>query len=112
VARLPARRAARGTLYGYRVDGPYEPEQGHRFNPNKLLIDPYAKAVSGPIRWSDDLYGYTIGHPEADLSFDNRDSAGAMPKSRRRRPGLHLGDDRPPGRRGTRPSSTRPTCGA
>ena len=69
-----------GTLYGYRVDGPYEPEKGHRFNGAKLLIDPYAKAVSGPIRWSDELFGYTIGDPAEDLSFDARDSAGAMPK--------------------------------
>ena len=52
-----------GALYGYKVDGPYEPERGHRFNPNKLLIDPYAKAVSGPIDWSDDLFGYTVGDP-------------------------------------------------
>ena len=50
-----------GTLYGYKVEGPYEPERGHRFNPAKLLIDPYAKAVSGPIDWSDDLFGYTVG---------------------------------------------------
>ena len=70
-----------GALYGYRVLGPYEPERGHRFNQNKLLIDPYAKAVSGPIRWSDDLYGYVVGDMREDLSFDSRDSAGAMPKS-------------------------------
>jgi glycogen operon protein len=54
-----------GALYGYKVDGPYEPGQGHRFNPSKLLIDPYAKAVSGPIRWSDELYGYTVGDAQA-----------------------------------------------
>jgi isoamylase len=69
-----------GQLYGYRVHGPYQPEQGHRFNPAKLLIDPYAKAVSENITWSDELFGYTIGDPEADLSCDPRDSAGAMPK--------------------------------
>jgi isoamylase len=46
-----------GALYGYRVDGPYAPEEGHRFNPAKLLIDPYAKAVSGTIKWSDELFG-------------------------------------------------------
>jgi isoamylase len=85
-----------GTLYGYRVDGPYAPEQGHRFNRHKLLIDPYAKAVNGPIRWSDDLFGYTIGDPAADLSFDRRDSAGAMPKCVVIDPAFTWGDDRPP----------------
>ena len=58
-----------GQLYGYRVYGPYEPHQGHRFNPNKLLIDPYAKAVSGTIQWHDSLFAYQIGHPDEDLSF-------------------------------------------
>ncbi|HVU60105.1 MAG TPA: glycogen debranching protein GlgX [Mycobacteriales bacterium] len=69
-----------GMLYGYRVHGPYEPEEGHRFNPAKLLIDPYAKAITENITWSDDLFGYTIGGPDADLTPDDRDSAGAMPK--------------------------------
>jgi glycogen operon protein len=69
-----------GQLYGYRVHGPYEPREGHRFNPNKLLLDPYAKAITGPIRWNDTVYGYEIGHPDEDRSFDGRDSAGAMPK--------------------------------
>jgi isoamylase len=85
-----------GASYGYRVDGPYAPEQGHRFNRHKLLIDPYAKAVSGQIRWSDDLFGYTIGDPAADLSFDERDSAGAMPKCVVVDPAFTWGDDRPP----------------
>jgi isoamylase len=85
-----------GTLYGYRVDGPYQPEQGHRFNRNKLLIDPYAKAVSGQILWSDDLFGYTIGDEASDLSFDQRDSAGAMPKCVVIDPAFTWGDDRPP----------------
>ncbi|WP_262927437.1 glycogen debranching protein GlgX [Phytohalomonas tamaricis] len=71
-----------GQLYGYRVYGPYEPEQGHRFNPNKLLIDPYAKQIAGKIQWDDALYGYTIGHEDGDLSFDERDSAPFMPKCR------------------------------
>ena len=70
-----------GTLYGYRVHGPYEPEQGHRFNPNKLLIDPYAKALSGRFSWSDALMGYRVGSGREDLSFDRRDSAFAVPKS-------------------------------
>jgi len=70
-----------GQLYGYRVHGPFEPRQGHRFNPNKLLIDPYAKAISGIIRWHDSLFGYTLGHPEGDLSFNETDSAPYIPKS-------------------------------
>jgi isoamylase len=85
-----------GALYGYRVDGPYEPESGHRFNASKLLIDPYAKAVSGPIRWSDDLFGYTIGDGQEDLSFDKRDSAGAMPKCLVVDPAFTWDDDRSP----------------
>src|SRR5690348_4266307 len=64
-----------GTVYGYRVHGPYEPEQGHRFNPNKLVLDPYAKALVGRLRWNEALFGYRIGSPRDDLSFDRRDSA-------------------------------------
>jgi glycogen operon protein len=85
-----------GALYGYRVDGPYEPMSGHRFNPKKLLIDPYAKAVSGPIRWSDDLFGYRIGDEQEDLSFDSRDSAAAMPKCLVVDPSFTWEDDRAP----------------
>ena len=70
-----------GQLYGYRVHGPYEPRQGHRFNANKLLIDPYAKAISGVIHWHDSLFGYQLGHPDGDLSFSNTDSAPYIPKS-------------------------------
>ncbi|WP_374166589.1 glycogen debranching protein GlgX [Arcticibacter sp. MXS-1] len=70
-----------GQLYGYRVYGPYEPENGHRFNPNKLLIDPYAKAISGTIQWHNSLFGYIIGHEDADLSFSDEDSAPYIPKS-------------------------------
>jgi isoamylase len=69
-----------GQHYGYRVHGPYAPEAGHRFNPAKLLIDPYAKAISGTIEWSDAMFGYRIGDPEADLSSDDRDNAGNVPK--------------------------------
>jgi glycogen operon protein len=69
-----------GQLYGYRVHGPYSPAEGHRFNPNKLLLDPYAKSIAGAIRWSDALFGYTIGHPDADLSIDERDNAEGLPK--------------------------------
>ncbi|MFD2738017.1 glycogen debranching protein GlgX [Sulfitobacter aestuarii] len=69
-----------GQLYGYRVNGPYAPEEGHRFNPNKLLLDPYALRHHGDLRWHDALHGYRIGHDKADMSFDRRDSAFVMPK--------------------------------
>jgi isoamylase len=69
-----------GTLYGYRVYGPYDPARGHRFNHHKLLLDPYAKAINGTIRWSDAHYGYRIGAAREDLAFDRRDNAGGMPK--------------------------------
>jgi len=69
-----------GQHYGYRVHGPYEPEAGHRFNPNNLLIDPYAKSIAGTLQWSDAMFGYTIGDPRADLSFNTLDNAGNMPK--------------------------------
>ncbi|MFW6178736.1 MAG: glycogen debranching protein GlgX [Desulfohalobiaceae bacterium] len=71
-----------GQLYGYRVYGPYEPEAGHRFNPNKLLLDPYAKSLVGDLKWDEALFGYAVGDPEQDLSFDERDSAPFMPKCR------------------------------
>src|SRR4051812_27120883 len=71
-----------GQLYGYRVHGPYEPAQGHRFNPNKLLLDPYGKAIVGELRWHHSLFGYKIGSRREDLSYDRRDSASFMPKSR------------------------------
>ncbi len=70
-----------GQLYGYRVHGPYEPENGLRFNQNKLLIDPYAKAISGTIQWHDSLFGYEVGNPAEDLSFSESDSAAYIPKS-------------------------------
>ncbi|MGN6390027.1 MAG: glycogen debranching protein GlgX [Burkholderiaceae bacterium] len=69
-----------GTRYGYRAHGPYRPEQGHRFNPNKLLLDPYAKLLHGQIKWTDALYGYRVSSQRADLSYDRRDSAPAMVK--------------------------------
>ncbi len=85
-----------GLLYGYRAYGPYEPRNGHRFNPHKLLLDPYAKQLHGDVRWSDALFGYRIGAARADLSFDRRDSAPAMPKSVVVDDSFHWGDDRPP----------------
>jgi len=69
-----------GILYGYRVYGPYEPDKGHRFNPAKLLLDPYAKAITGTVKWGDELFGYVVGNPDADISKDERDSADNMPK--------------------------------
>ena len=69
-----------GQLYGYRVYGPYEPLKGLRFNPNKLLIDPYAKAISGTMQWNDAMFGYIVGHPDGDLSYSEEDSAPFVPK--------------------------------
>jgi glycogen operon protein len=85
-----------GMLYGYRVSGPYRPEEGHRFNPNKLLLDPYARNIVGALRWSDALFGYTVGAKREDLSFDRRDSAGGMPKCKIIDPAFTWGDDRRP----------------
>jgi isoamylase len=70
-----------GQLYGYRVYGPYEPHNGHRFNSHKLLVDPYAKAVAGTIEWHDAMFGYEIGNPEGDLNPSDVDSAPYVPKS-------------------------------
>ena len=85
-----------GHLYGYRVHGPWAPARGHRFNPAKLLLDPYARAISGTIRWSDALSGHVVGHPEQDLVPDPRDSAGGLPKCVVVEPAFTWGDDRPP----------------
>jgi glycogen operon protein len=71
--------AGPGQLYGYRVHGAYVPESGLRFNPNKLLLDPYAKAIGRPLTWADELFGYQVGDPDGDLSFDDRDSAPFAP---------------------------------
>ncbi len=69
-----------GQLYGYRVHGPYDPTHGHRFNPHKLLLDPYAKALQGRLIWSDAHFGYRLGSARTDLSFDRRDNARGIPK--------------------------------
>ena len=87
-----------GLLYGYRVHGPYDPARGHRFNPNKLLLDPYTRALEGRLKWSDALMGYRIGSARGDLSFDSRDSAFAMPKSVVTDPAFSWGNDDPPRR--------------
>jgi isoamylase len=83
-----------GQLYGYRVHGPYEPANGHRFNPNKVALDPYAKAIGRDLKWDDALFGYTIG--QDDLSFDDRDSAAFAPLAAVVDPAFTWGDDRPP----------------
>ena len=68
-----------GLLYGYRVYGPYEPQRGLRFNPRKLLLDPYARSIAGTLRWSDAHFGYRVGSKREDLVADERDSAFGMP---------------------------------
>jgi isoamylase len=83
-------------LYGYRVHGPYEPKNGHRFNPNKIVVDPYAKAMGRATRWDDALFGYMVGSPEADLSFDSRDSAPFAPLAVVVDSAFTWGDDRRP----------------
>ena len=84
-----------GQLYGYRVHGPYEPDAGHRFNANKLLIDPYAKMLHGDLKWDDALFGYVVGDAQEDLSFDERDSAPFMPKCQVIDPAFTWGRERP-----------------
>ena len=85
-----------GQLYGYRVHGPYEPQQGHRFNPNKIVLDPYAKSIGRDVRWADALFAYRIGDPAADLSFDDRDSAAYAPLAVVIDPAFTWGNDQPP----------------
>src|SRR5205809_1462633 len=83
-------------LYGYRVYGPYDPTAGHRFNPNKVVMDPYAKSVARTVRWADEMFGYTIGHADADLAMDPRDNAEFAPLAAVVDPAFTWGDDRPP----------------
>jgi isoamylase len=83
-------------LYGYRVYGPYDPSNGHRFNPNKLLIDPYVRSLHGRLRWSDAVFGYRVGSQRSDLSFDRRDNARQIPKCRVIEPAFTWGEDRRP----------------
>ncbi|MGA8493351.1 MAG: glycogen debranching protein GlgX, partial [Terriglobales bacterium] len=85
-----------GLIYGYRVNGPYEPAKGARFNPHKLLLDPYAKQIVGDLKWSDSHFGYRIGHRLEDLSFDRRDGAPGMVKSMVIDPAFTWGTDQPP----------------
>lgn len=83
-------------LYGYRVHGPFEPAKGHRFNANKIVLDPYAKAIGRDLRWDDSLFGYAIGDPTLDLSFDPRDNAAFAPLACVVDPAFTWGDDRAP----------------
>jgi isoamylase len=86
-----------GQLYGYRVHGPYEPTNGLRYNPHKLLIDPYAKAIHGDIRWHDAAFSYPVGpEPDADLTMDERDSAPYLPRCVVVDPSFEWGNDAPP----------------
>ena len=83
-------------LYGYRVYGPYDPANGHRFNPNKLLIDPYAKSLHGRLRWADADFGYRFGGPREDLAIDRRDNARYIPKCRVVEPAFTWGEEHRP----------------
>jgi isoamylase len=85
-----------GTIYGYRVHGPYEPKNGHRFNPNKLLLDPYAKAHIGQLKWANEIFGYRVGAKSDDLTFDERDSSRFVPKCRVIDPAFTWSRDRAP----------------
>jgi glycogen operon protein len=91
---LPGAQA--GLLYGYRARGRYDPQNGHRFNHHKLLLDPYARRLAGELRWSDALFGYRVNSSRGDLSFDRRDSAPGMPKAVVTDESFNWGDDRPP----------------
>src|SRR5688572_26229090 len=84
-----------GQLYGYRVQGPYEPGNGHRFNASKLLMDPYAKAIAGVIEWNDALFGYEIGHADGDISYSEENSAPYVPKSVVIDPAFDWEDEKP-----------------
>ncbi len=86
-----------GQLYGYRVSGPYSPEKGQRFNPNKLLIDPYAKSIAGVVNWDAPVFGYQLGNPDGDLVMDDQDSAWGMPKCVVTTSHFDWENDRPPG---------------
>ncbi|MCA9094201.1 MAG: glycogen debranching protein GlgX, partial [Planctomycetaceae bacterium] len=83
-----------GQLYGFRAHGPYEPLAGFRFNPNKLLLDPYAKSIAREVGWTDAMFGYQIGDPAGDLSFDERDNADTAPLAAVINPRFRWRDDR------------------
>ncbi len=85
-----------GQLYGYRMYGPYAPERGQRFNANKIVMEPYAKAVGRTTSWYDEMYAYTIGNPDGDLAFDTRDNAFCCPLAVVIDTAFTWGDDHPP----------------
>ena len=85
-----------GQLYGFRVHGPYKPRQGHRFNPAKVMLDPYAKAIGRPLRWCDELFAYKVGDGHADLTRDERDNAAYAPLAAVVDPSFSWDDDRAP----------------
>jgi glycogen operon protein len=85
-----------GQVYGYRIHGPYEPENGLRFNASKLVLDPYARAVVGSVDWSGPVFGYRIGDPRADLSYSDEDDVRAVPKGVVIDEPFEWGDDAPP----------------
>ena len=89
-------QARPGMTYGYHVHGPYKPDEGHRFNAHKLMVDPYAREFVDKLRWNDAVYGYTVGHKKEDLAYDRRESAAYMPKCRIVDPAFTWGDDKPP----------------
>ncbi|MBL8819187.1 MAG: glycogen debranching protein GlgX [Planctomyces sp.] len=86
-----------GQLYGYRVHGPWDPWGGHRFNPHKILLDPYARAIGRGIDWSDSMFGYEVGHPESDLLMDTRDNAANAALAVVVNSSFRWGNDRRPG---------------
>jgi glycogen operon protein len=85
-----------GQVYGYRVHGPYDPERGHRFNSNKVVLDPYAKEIVRLTNWGDEMFGYRIGDPREDLSFDERDNAASAPLASVIDSAFTWGNDQPP----------------
>jgi len=85
-----------GQLYGLRVDGPYEPQHGHRFNKNKVLLDPYAKAIGRDLKWDDRLFAYQVGHKDQDFAFDDRDNADVAPLAAVVDTAFTWGNDQPP----------------
>jgi len=85
-----------GQIYGYRIHGPYEPQHGHRFNPHKVVLDPYAKEIARSTKWGDEMFGYHVGDPQQDLASDDRDNAATAPLAIVIDPAFTWGDDRPP----------------
>ena len=84
-----------GQLYGYRVSGPYDPHHGHRFNPAKVLLDPYAQALGRTLRWGPEMFGYRLGDPQEDLAMDEKDNAAFAPLAAVIDAAFTWGDDKP-----------------